>query len=80
MAYGQTGSGKTFTMGTNLSLKDFLAPDPRGVVPRVLAVLFSYLSAASKTYDIALTVVGIEMSTESQGPIGKVEAKLEPGP
>jgi hypothetical protein len=63
-AYGQTGSGKTYTMGTSLSLTDFMAPDPKGIVPRVVAVIMSYIKAASKTYDIVLKATYVEIYNE----------------
>lgn len=78
-AYGQTGSGKTYTMGTSLSLQDFLAPDPVGVVPRVLAVLFSYIGAAAKTYDISLKVTYVEIYNEQVADLLSDEGVLMGG-
>lgn len=57
LAYGQTGSGKTYTMGTAAGQAELVADEPRGVVPRTLKVLFSYMAAARETYDITLKVL-----------------------
>lgn len=64
LAYGQTGSGKTYTMGTSCSESDFLAPEPRGVVPRALMVLFSYIGMAQEAYDVSLKVQYVEIYNE----------------
>lgn len=64
LAYGQTGSGKTYTMGTAATQKDLNSSEPRGVVPRTLLVLYSYIEAASKAYDISLKVQYVEIYNE----------------
>eukprot|EP01063_Lacrimia_lanifica_P003698 TRINITY_DN119_c0_g2_i1.p1 TRINITY_DN119_c0_g2~~TRINITY_DN119_c0_g2_i1.p1 ORF type:complete len:1452 (+),score=588.59 TRINITY_DN119_c0_g2_i1:77-4432(+) len=46
LAYGQTGAGKTYTMGTG-DLTGIL-PDDEGIVPRVVAHLFSTLEKKKK--------------------------------
>ena len=51
-------------MGTSLSLTDFMASDPKGIVSRVVAVIMSYIAAASKTYDIALKATYVEIYNE----------------
>eukprot|EP00955_Chlamydomonas_euryale_P012715 137415-Chlamydomonas_euryale.AAC.1 len=56
LAYGQTGSGKTYTMGTSTASDDFLASDPRGVVPRAIVHLFNHMAKAKKLYDASLQV------------------------
>ena len=65
LAYGQTGSGKTYTMGTACNAKEFMAPEPNGVVPRTLMVLFSYIQAASQAYDITLKAQYVEIYNEN---------------
>lgn len=62
LAYGQTGSGKTYTMGTAAGQAELVADEPRGVVPRTLKVLFSYIAAARDTYDITLKVLVLGIS------------------
>ncbi|CAG8700627.1 11331_t:CDS:2, partial [Scutellospora calospora] len=44
LAYGQTSSGKTHTMGTADSLSS--PQETRGIIPRAMATLFSYINSA----------------------------------
>ncbi|GAX81091.1 hypothetical protein CEUSTIGMA_g8525.t1 [Chlamydomonas eustigma] len=89
LAYGQTGSGKTYTMGTSCNSKDVLAPDPTGVVPRSLKVLFSYIQIASQSYDITLKAQYVEiynenvldlLSTETSGKNGTSKLDIRERP
>ncbi|KAG1658041.1 hypothetical protein FOA52_014353 [Chlamydomonas sp. UWO 241] len=61
LAYGQTGSGKTFTMGTTATEKEFNAAEPRGILPRMLRLLMSYLDHASTSYETTLKVQYVEV-------------------
>lgn len=61
LAYGQTGSGKTYTMGTSCSASEYVAEEPRAVVPRVLKLLYHYIAEAAQAYDVILKVQYVEL-------------------
>jgi kinesin family protein 3/17 len=52
-AYGQTGTGKTYTMeGFKYSLTD----ENRGIIPRAIEDIFSYIEAGSKDEEVTFMV------------------------
>ncbi|PKC12997.1 kinesin-domain-containing protein [Rhizophagus irregularis] len=63
LAYGQTSSGKTYTMGTSDSVSSI--QESRGIIPRALHTLFSYISSAQfKSRKITMKVSFIEIYNE----------------
>ena len=56
-AYGQTGSGKTYTMGTDVKEKG--EEEHRGILPRMVADLFTELSEMKEdcTYEVFVSWV-----------------------
>jgi hypothetical protein len=61
-AYGQTGSGKTYTMGSgSLSC---VAPEMRGVVPRVVDGLFEALRARADEAEFLVRATYLEIYNE----------------
>ncbi|CAG8558581.1 15910_t:CDS:2, partial [Racocetra fulgida] len=61
--YGQTSSGKTHTMGTADSSSS--PPDSRGIIPRSLATLFSYINSAQyKNRKFTMKVSFVEIYNE----------------
>ncbi|CAG8781714.1 16516_t:CDS:2, partial [Cetraspora pellucida] len=63
LAYGQTSSGKTHTMGTADSLSSL--PESRGIIPRSMATLFSYINSAQyKNRKFTMKVSFVEIYNE----------------
>ncbi|GBC02805.1 hypothetical protein RclHR1_04830003 [Rhizophagus clarus] len=63
LAYGQTSSGKTYTMGTSDSVSS--NPESRGIIPRALHTLFSYINSTQfKTRKITMKVSFVEIYNE----------------
>jgi Cdc6-like AAA superfamily ATPase len=63
LAYGQTSSGKTYTMGTSDSVSS--NQESRGIIPRALHTLFSYINSTQfKTRKITMKVSFVEIYNE----------------
>ncbi|CAG8441188.1 13239_t:CDS:2 [Acaulospora morrowiae] len=63
LAYGQTSSGKTYTMGT--SDNSSLSADEKGIIPRSMTTLFSYINSAQyKNRKCTMKVSFVEIYNE----------------
>ncbi|CAG8432689.1 5671_t:CDS:2 [Diversispora eburnea] len=63
LAYGQTSSGKTHTMGTSDNLS--LPAESRGIIPRSLETLFTYINSAQyKNRKYVMKVSFVEIYNE----------------
>ncbi|RIA99187.1 P-loop containing nucleoside triphosphate hydrolase protein, partial [Glomus cerebriforme] len=63
LAYGQTSSGKTHTMGTSDSVSS--NQESRGIIPRALHTLFSYINSTQfKSRKITMKVSFVEIYNE----------------
>ncbi|CAG8557098.1 10197_t:CDS:2, partial [Acaulospora colombiana] len=63
LAYGQTSSGKTYTMGTSDNTSS--PPDERGIIPRSMTTLFSYINSAQyKNRKCSMKVSFVEIYNE----------------
>lgn len=70
LAYGQTGSGKTYTMSGNnlyenersidLSVSKWLLDPHRGIIPRVISYIYSYINNNNQ-YTISVSYVELYM-------------------
>jgi hypothetical protein len=69
LAYGQTGSGKTHTMGTLCNRHDLGKAGSSAVIPAALQQLFAHIAAASRQYEVTLTVrAGLRCAAQGWGP------------
>ncbi|KAF0443114.1 kinesin-domain-containing protein [Gigaspora margarita] len=63
LAYGQTSSGKTYTMGTSNEYSQL--PETKGIIPRSMATLFSYVNSTQyKSRKFVIKVSFVEIYNE----------------
>ncbi|CAG8542125.1 7973_t:CDS:2, partial [Cetraspora pellucida] len=63
LAYGQTSSGKTYTMGTSNGYSQL--PETKGIIPRSMATLFSYVNSTQyKSRKFVVKVSFVEIYNE----------------
>ncbi|CAG8716722.1 714_t:CDS:2, partial [Racocetra persica] len=63
LAYGQTSSGKTYTMGTSNEYSQL--PESKGIIPRSMATLFSYVNSTQyKSRKFVIKVSFVEIYNE----------------
>lgn len=62
LAYGQTGSGKTWTMGSGYTIG--LTDDQRGIIPRVISLIFDEVENRKKRAEFIVKCSFLEIYNE----------------